>query len=118
MDEDYKVAFGLIMVAGDARSEAMLSIRSAKNGDISKAEELLKSAENRLLEAHQMQTDLIQQEAQGNKVDVNIILVHSQDHLTSAMVIIDLAKEFIDMYVEVLSLKDALRNPEGRKEKV
>lgn len=105
MDENYRVPIELIAVAGDARSEAMHGIQLAKKGELEEARLVIKNAEERLLQAHQLQTDLIQQEASGNKVDVNIILVHSQDHLTSAILTIDLAKEMVDLYDTIRALK-------------
>ncbi len=34
---------------------------------------------------------MLQQEARGDKVPVNIILVHAQDHLTMALMMRDMA---------------------------
>ena len=45
-----------------------------------------------MLEAHEFQTEMITQEASGNIVPVNIILVHSQDHLSMAMTAQDLSE--------------------------
>jgi len=41
---------------------------------------------------------MIQQEAGGEKLDVGLIMVHSQDHLMGAILFKDLVKEFIDLY--------------------
>lgn len=98
MDEDYAVAFELIAQAGDARSSAMLALRAARNGDQAEAHRLLAAAELSLGEAHQRQTNLVQSEARGDRVPVNIILVHAQDHLTSAMTVRDLAEELVHVY--------------------
>ena len=38
----------------------------------------LKEANQRLLQAHELQTDMIAKEAGGEQVPVNIILIHSQ----------------------------------------
>ncbi|MDU4935752.1 MAG: PTS lactose/cellobiose transporter subunit IIA [Peptostreptococcaceae bacterium] len=35
--------------------------------------------------AHRYQTELIQNEAQGNKTEMSVILVHAQDHIMNAM---------------------------------
>ena len=55
--------------------------------------------------AHQTQTDLIQGEARGEKMDLNLIMVHAQDHLTTAMIMIDQANEFINLYRLISELK-------------
>ena len=98
MEDKYQAAFELIMNAGDAKASAMLSIEAARDYDFAKAEEKLKKAEEKMVLAHHAQTDMIQQEAQGNPVDVNIILVHAQDHMTMAMMAIDNAREFMNLY--------------------
>ncbi|OAN40923.1 PTS lactose/cellobiose transporter subunit IIA [Microbacterium sp. H83] len=101
MDEDYEVAFQLIATAGNAKSEAVLAIRAAREGDFDGASKLMDSAQAQILDAHKLQTGLIQQEALGNPVPINIILVHAQDHLTSAMLMNDLAGELIELHSRV-----------------
>jgi cellobiose PTS system EIIA component len=101
MDEEYAVAFELIAQAGDARSSAMLALRAARDGDQQEAQRLLAAAEQALAAAHQRQTDLVQSEARGERVPVNIILVHAQDHLTSAMTVRDLAEELVHIYARL-----------------
>lgn len=107
-DDDYKhlVAFQLIMNSGDSKSASMMSIEAAKKFDFEEAEKYLKEAEKELKVAHQSQIDMIQQEAQGKTIDVNIILVHAQDHLTMAMMAKDNAKEFLNLYKIIKMLMD------------
>ncbi len=90
----------LIVNSGNARSRAMEAIRAAKTGDFNKAKEKIKECEEELGKAHDIQTNLIQNEASGNKAEVSLLLVHAQDHLMNAMTIKDMAKEFVDMYEE------------------
>ncbi len=101
MDEEYAVPFELISQAGDARSSAMLALRAARTGGFDEARALLAQAETALSAAHQLQTDLVQSEARGDRVPVNIILIHAQDHLTSAMVVRDLAEELVHIYTRL-----------------
>lgn len=105
-DSKYQLAFDLIMKAGNAKSDAMMAIDAAKDGDFKEAEEYLAKAEAEMREAHQAQMDMIQQEAQGNPVEVNIILVHAQDHLTMAIMAKDFAEQFIDLHKTVYELKN------------
>ncbi|GAB3398936.1 PTS lichenan transporter subunit IIA [Schumannella luteola] len=100
-DEDYAAAFELISAAGGARSDAMLALRAARDGDEAGAQQLLAQADQQLLAAHRMQTTLIQQEAGGSPIPVNIILVHAQDHLTSAMITKDLAVEIVALHARL-----------------
>ncbi|MBP2642966.1 MAG: phosphotransferase system lactose/cellobiose-specific subunit [Firmicutes bacterium] len=92
------VIMQLIVNSGDARSRAMEAIRTAKNGNIEKAKEKIAECEEALIKAHQQQTQLIQDEAKGNKTEVSLLLVHAQDHLMNAITVKDMAKEFIDLY--------------------
>lgn len=103
MDEDYGIAFQLIAQAGNAKSSALLAIRAAREGDFGRATELLAAADADILAAHKLQTGLIQQEASGEPVPVNIILVHAQDHLTSATLAKDFATEIVELHARLAS---------------
>lgn len=92
---DYEVAFNIISVAGNAKSSAMMAIAESRNGNVDRAKELLAEADSNLHEAHGLQTKMLSEEARGNAVPLNIILIHAQDHLTGAMLVRDLADEFI-----------------------
>lgn len=92
------VIMELIVNSGNARSRAMEAIRAAKNGEFEKAKEKLAECEEDLGKAHNVQTSLIQNEANGDKAEVSLLLVHAQDHLMNAITIKDMAKEFVDMY--------------------
>lgn len=98
MDEEYAVAFDLISRAGSSRSSSMLALAAAREGDIDRATALLEEAEVDLLAAHHLQTDLVQREAGGDRIPVNIILVHAQDHLSGAILLRELAAELVRMY--------------------
>lgn len=98
MEENYEISFQIIAEAGDARNKALEAIEEAEAGRFEEAEELLKEANICINKAHKFQTDLIFQETNGQKVDMNIILVHSQDHFAMAMSAIDMAKYAIRLY--------------------
>jgi len=91
-------SFQIILHAGNARSSAMEAIACAKIGEFIKAKEKLEDAKKEINESHHLQTELIQAEARGEGEDVNVILIHAQDHLMTAMVIKDLAAEFVELY--------------------
>lgn len=91
------IVFGLITNSGDAKSYAMEALRESRFGNFEKADECMKLAEEKLLEAHKIQTSIIQAEASGDKLEVNILLVHAQDHLMNAITVKDLAYEIIEL---------------------
>ena len=98
MDEQEQTVINLIVNAGSARSSANEAIQYAKAGDIEKADESIQTAKETVNEAHHAQTELIQAEIRGEKTPLNLLMVHAQDHLMCALVVIDLAQEFIDVY--------------------
>lgn len=97
-DKMNEIAFQIILFAGNGKSSAMEAIQEAKEGNFEGAEAKLKEAGEELGKAHSFQTNLLQEEAQGNGQGVNVILVHSQDHLMTAMTVRDLAVEIIELY--------------------
>lgn len=106
MDESkYQVAFDLILKAGNAKSNSMMAIDMAKEFDFENAKKYLEEAENEMRGAHALQIGMIQEEARGNPVDVNIILVHAQDHMTMAIMAKDMAEQFVDLYETIQELK-------------
>lgn len=107
-DEKYEVAFELIMNAGNAKSLALMAVEAARDGDFEEAEEDLKKSAEEFHKAHQAQNDMMQGEANGIPVELNIILVHAQDHLTMATMAQDNAQEFINLYRLVKELKDTV----------
>ena len=92
------IAMTLIGHAGETKSLAFQAINEAKKGNFSEAENLLKKSTEEMLKAHELQTDLIIKEADGEKMEVGLIMVHAQDHLMTAILFKELAKEFIEVY--------------------
>lgn len=90
----------LIVNGGDARSNAIEALRSAKKGDFKHADELMEEADRTILEAHEVQTELIQNEINGKIVEGGLLMVHAQDHLMNALTVMDLCKEIIDILRE------------------
>ena len=92
------VSFGIIAHAGDARSYAFGALAAAKAGNFEEAEALLKQSNDAAVEAHHMQTELLINEANGDKTPVDVLLVHAQDHLMTSMLAVELIKELIEIY--------------------
>lgn len=92
------IIMNLVVNSGEARSKAMEAIGEAKKGEIDNARILLSEAETSLGKSHDYQMDLICAEAGGEQIPMSLIMVHGQDHLMNAMVILDLAKEFVELY--------------------
>jgi PTS system cellobiose-specific IIA component len=92
------IIMNIINYSGEARSLCMEGISYAKKGDLKRARANIEEANEKIACAHKSQTKLIQSEAQGEKQDFSLLLVHAQDHLMNAIMARDMAWEFIDLY--------------------
>lgn len=102
-----QVSMELIANSGDARSFAFQALNEAKNGNYDVATNLLRKSEEASIKAHQAQTDLLINEANGEKTEINVLLIHAQDHLMTSMLAQELIKEIILLH----------QGKEDRKEK-
>lgn len=99
--ESQEVAFTIILHSGNARSlvhEAMASMRT-KSFDV--VNEKFNEADEELLKAHQAQTSLLHRCSQGDQLEVQIIMVHAQDHLMTTMTLMEVAKEMEFIYKQL-----------------
>ena len=107
-DKDYEMHFRLISEAGSSRSKSLMAIEAAREGRFDEAETFLEEAGEIHVQAHDLQMQMLQQEAEGNPVPVNIIAVHAQDHLTMATLTESLAREQITLYRRLQALEEKL----------
>ena len=99
--EHVDVIMTIIAHAGNARTKAMEAIQKAEVNRLQEARLLLQDADEEVKFAHRSQTELIQKEARGERIDVSLFLVHAQDHLMNAMTVIDMAEKFINLYEKI-----------------
>ena len=100
MDDVEQIAFTIIAHAGEAKSLAFEALSKAKQGCFNKADDLIEQSQKEVNLAHKGQMDLLVAEANGEKTDISVLLIHSQDHLMTCMLAIDLIKEMIEMRKE------------------
>ncbi len=88
---------GLISSAGESRAKAFQALQAARKRDYETAHALLKEAADVDVEAHNIQTSLIQAELSegGEKPKINLLMVHAQDHYMTAQLARDLVEEMI-----------------------
>ena len=102
MDTTYEQdIFEIISNAGDAKSLAYESLEMVKNKDYKEADENLQLADEQLKRAHNTQTKLIQNEINGDKVTMSLLMVHAQDHLMGAESEITLIKHLISLQKQI-----------------
>ncbi|MEC5317553.1 PTS lactose/cellobiose transporter subunit IIA [Brenneria populi subsp. brevivirga] len=94
----------LIINAGESRSYAMEALRAAKQGQWEQVDEKLAASAAALKRAHDVQTMLIGMDEGCGKVQVNLILVHAQDHIMTSMLARELISELIDVQRQMQNL--------------
>ena len=93
--------FEIILHAGNAKSMALESIAFAEINEFEKAKQELEKADKELVLAHQVHKDILDLLANGQKIDVDLILAHALDHLSSEELICILAQKFIHLYERI-----------------
>ena len=100
-----QIIMGLILNAGDAKQQIYQALSFVKEGDYESSEDEIAKADAALLEAHNLQTQFLAQEAGGTKTEITALFVHSQDHLMTTITEINLIKEMIDLRKELAESK-------------
>ena len=95
------IAFEIISNVGMAKSLSIEALREVRNGKYDEAKEKLNEAGQCLKNGHHAHTSLIQKEASGEKVEFSLIIMHAEDQMMSAEIIISLAEEMIEMYKDL-----------------
>lgn len=96
-----EIAMSIVAGSGDSKSYSMEAIACARENNFEEAYKKIEQAKESLKETHEVQTKLIAQEMEGIKSEVSLMLIHAQDHLMSAIMIKDLALEFITLYEKI-----------------
>ena len=104
-DARMAVVMGLIMHGGNAKGQAYQAIQFAKEGNFEEAQTALDLANQELKEAHDVQTDMLTKEAQGEHTEIDLYMVHGQDHLMNAITFRDMAIELIELMKRVAELE-------------
>jgi len=94
-------AMQIVGSAGESKSLCFEALKEAKNGDFDAAAAKIVEAKKAFLQAHEVQTELICKEADGEKVEMGVLMVHAQDHLMTSLLARDLIEEMIEMYKQL-----------------
>ncbi|MBP6466908.1 MAG: PTS lactose/cellobiose transporter subunit IIA [Fusobacteriaceae bacterium] len=95
------IAMELVGNAGESRSLSFEALSLAREGNFDEAEEKLKEAKQSMLRAHEIQTQLICKEADGEEIKIGILMVHAQDHLMCSILARELVEELIKIYKKI-----------------
>lgn len=100
-----EVVMGLIMHGGNAKGLAFQAIQEAKVGNFDEAEKFLGQSNDELGEAHNTQTAMLTAEANGEHTEVDLYMVHAQDHLMNAITFKDFAVEIVSQEKRLQALE-------------
>ena len=109
MDENqkvYELVFNIIVHAGESRSLSSEAMDAAELYKFDEAKSLLKKANEEFIKCHEIQTNMLTKEANGEKNKINIILVHAQDHLTMATMAMENAKRWIKINKKLQKMEE------------
>jgi PTS system cellobiose-specific IIA component len=99
------ICFQIISASGGAKSAYMAAIESAKAGNFEEAEDLIKQGDEFMNQGHEPHAQLVQQEAAGQKPEIGLLLIHSEDQMMGAEQFKALAEQMIDVYKELKAIK-------------
>lgn len=75
----------IIIDAGDCKNHAYAALNKVSEKKYEEAAAELKLADEAMAKAHDAQTEMLQKEAAGEKIDFSVLFVHAQDHLMTAI---------------------------------
>lgn len=100
------IVMNIIINSGEARAFAYEALKKVKEGDYEGAKASMESANEAIGKAHDIQTELLQKEAGGDKTEISMLFVHAQDHLMTSISEKNLINEIIDLRKVVNTLME------------
>lgn len=97
-EEASMIGFEIVAYSGEARSKLLLAVEKAKTQQFDECKKLIEEANECLNDAHRSQTELLQQEARGENIEIGFITVHAQDHLMTSILLKDIINSLLDIY--------------------
>lgn len=101
-----QIVMNIIIYSGEARAYLYEALNCAKTEKYDEIDSLIAKANESIGKAHDIQTKMLQQEAEGKPLNVSILFVHSQDHLMTTISEKNLILEIIDLRKVVNSLSN------------
>lgn len=108
------ISFRIIADASDAKDLALDAFKEAMRANYAKSDELFAKSRSTLEKARRAQTDVLFDEMNGKTNTVNVLLVHSQDHLTAAQTTLAMVENLMPLVMAQYELKEKVEKLEGR----
>lgn len=96
-----EIAFEIILHSGDARTVVHEGFQAMRENKLDEAQERLDAANEGLVKAHRAQTGLLQNYASGEKIVMDVLMVHAQDHLMTTMTLREVALEMLVLHRKI-----------------
>lgn len=96
----------IIINAGECKNHAYMALNLVNEGKYEEADKEMQLSEDSISKAHDAQTNFLQKEASGEKVEFSVLFVHAQDHLMTAIT----EKNLIMQIIELRKLVNTLMN--------
>lgn len=96
----------LIVKSSKVTTLAMQSMKSALAGDLSSARELLDEAKTKGVEAHNIQTEMIQLEIKGEASTPTLLAVHAQDHFMNSHLLVEMVGIVVEQQEQMKALQE------------
>lgn len=97
MDQLEMAIMNIIINAGDCKNHAYMALNMVNEGKYEEVEKEMELANEALGKAHDAQTEMLQKEAAGEKIELSVLFVHAQDHLMTAISEKNLIEQIIDL---------------------
>ena len=81
-------------------------MKSALAGDLSSARELLDEAKAKGVEAHNIQTEMIQLEIKGEASSPTLLAVHAQDHFMNSHLLLEMVGIVVEQQTQMKALQE------------
>lgn len=105
-------AMRIIMDAGDARDYITKALKAMSQNDYTAVAENIRSAQEKIKSAHGAQTEIIQEEIEGESFPPSLLFNHAQDTLMTISTELNMARE---LQVIMKNIHDRLSKLEETK---
>jgi PTS system cellobiose-specific IIA component len=111
-DEMNSIALEIIMQAGDARLCVSEALKAVSEGDYAETDRKLHDAKKKIAAAHSRQTEIIQNEGEGKKLEHTLLFIHAQDTLMTIYSEMNMVRQLQAVFEQ---FEDRIAKLEGRQ---
>ncbi len=101
IDQMNRLSMNIILSAGNARDFYNEALDNAEAGTMEGCEALLKKAEKEIIEAHKIQTRMIQEAIEQERPDMPVLFIHAQDTLMTVDSEFRMVNRMINLYRKI-----------------